>query len=142
MIIVQSTPTITQPYDFFDDKVQLENDHYQSIFGKTYKESGYFPWKRGIVKINYSGKVIRRLFYSGNSNNINKNSLGLSILSLQILDVQPNTNCEIELSKGNRFLFMWQHPNHLARIGFKYTVILGFLSLTLAVLPHIIKIFL
>ena len=140
MIIIQSTPANSQPFDFFDDKVQLENHHYKKIFGKPYQDSRYVPWKRGIVKISKRGESIRRIFYSGNNDGIKTDSLGLSIVSMQILDVQKNTEDDLKLNKGSRFLFMWQHPNHLTRIGFKYTVVLGLLSLLIAILPYLLKI--
>ena len=125
--------------DYVDDKVFLENSIYKTIFGKSYSKSFYLPWKRGVVKVKCNGKTIRRLFHSGNTLEINKKSIGLSIISMQILDVQADNDADFFLSKGNKLLFMWQHPNHLTRIGFKYTLVLGILALVIAIGSFVIQ---
>jgi len=120
--------------DYIDDKVFLTNEHYLTYFKKTFKSSGSLPWKRGILKIKNKGSVTRLMFHSGNSLGIKGSHMGLPLTAMQTLDVEHGIAYEFELSEGTRFLFMWKHPNHLIRIGFKYTFILGGLSVIIGIL--------
>lgn len=120
--------------DLIDDKVFLVNNHYENFFGKAFKEFGSLPWKRGILKIKHGSNIVRLMFHSGNSIKINESIMGLPLMAMQVLNVQDGVDYDFELSKGNRFLFMWKHPDHLTRIGFKYTVFLGSLSIFIGII--------
>ena len=128
------TKAVVPDTEFIDDKVFLTNEHYKNYFKKTFKSSGSLPWKRGIIKIKHECYVTRLMFHSGNSLGINGSQMGLPLSAMQILDVKNGIAYEFELSVGSRFLFMWNHPNHLTRIGFKYTIILGGLSVIIGFL--------
>ena len=138
LTIDRVTKAVVHDTDFIDDKVFLSNEKYKIYFKKTFKSSGSLPWKRGIVKIKHKDSVTRLMFHSGNSIGINGSQMGLPLTAMQILDVKQGIAYEFELSKGNRFLFMWNHPNHLVRIGFKYTIILGGLSVIIGLLSFCI----
>lgn len=125
-------------YDFFDDKVFLENGWYKELFGKTFNSQNSLPWKKGIVKITFTSaknkKVkIRRIFYSGNASGINNSQIGLTVLNYQMA-YSLDEPLKIKLSKGSRFLFMWQHPNAMVRLGFKYAIVLGFISILVTII--------
>lgn len=130
------------PLDFYDDKICLENSNYVRIFNKKFVEKSNKPQKRGIVKIkfiqsgNSSNVVLYRLFLSGNSLGIGKNEIGLPPLTSHFV---TNFTGDIKLTRGSRFFFIWQHPNHLVRIGFKYTFVLGVLSTLLGVISLFIS---
>ena len=86
------------------------------------------------MKIKHESNIVRLMFHSGNRIGLNKSTLGLPLMAMQVLDVQDGEDCKLELSKGNRFLFMWNHPTHLTRLGFKYTVCLGSLSIVIGII--------
>jgi len=131
------------PYEFFEDKICLENTTYEEIFGKKFSEQSYKPYKRGIVKVSFlqtngSKEIIRALFYSGNSFGILKDEVGIFP---PLLYSVTNFNCTIKVSKGSKFLFIWNHPNHMVRLGFRYAFVLGGLSVFLGLISLYTTIF-
>jgi hypothetical protein len=122
--------------EFFDDKICLENSNYKKIFGKKFVENFYKPWKRGVVKVLFidedgSKFAIRGLFYSGNTFGVLKDEVGLLPPFSYYLSGYEG---KIKLSKGSRFLFIWQHPNHMVRLGFRFSFMLGGLSIILGII--------
>lgn len=120
--------------EIYQDKVMLENNNYEKIFGHKFKKQNNLPWKKGIVKLKVNGKVIRRMFASGNKFGIRNDEAGftgqsMSILGLKI-DKESAEEYEVTLSRGSKLFFFWQHPLHEVRVAFK----LGIVSLALGLL--------
>ncbi len=118
----------------FDERVYLFNGMYEDIFGIKFQEQNQLPSKRGVVKLNITGteRKIYRLFSGGNR--VNKDEIGLSRTSMQILGIDDNQKYDFILSKGCKFQFMWNHPNHSTRIAFRlaiWAVFIGLLSVGL-----------
>lgn len=121
-------------YETLHDKILLENSVYKKIFGKQIAPEAHRPWKRGIVRIKASGKSIFRLFNGGNMFKIKATEAG--IMSSDYHGLELKKGSEIEISRGSRLLFYWNHPNHLNRSAFK----LGLVSLFLGLVSLVITI--
>jgi hypothetical protein len=127
--------------DDFSDKVLLENSNYRNIFGKPFNESGNKPWKRGIVKISNGRRSTHLLFYSGNSKKITSKEYGISPASKhQLFTNSTGNESEIEISKGCRFWFFWNHPSHYQRVAFKLGILGLFISI-INLVPLFVTIF-
>lgn len=119
----------------FDERVYLVNGAYEDIFGIKYKDQDYLPSKRGIIKVQEKGtkRKIYRLFAGGNR--VDSLQIGLSRSSMQILGLDDNQNYDFILSKGYKFQFMWNHPNHSTRIAYRislWAIFIGILSIFFA----------
>ncbi len=104
----------------FSDKILLENTLYEKLFGKKYKDFHNKPWKRGIVKVSTGERSVHLLFCSGNSKGISANECGIGPESKHILFENYNSEKQkVEISKGHKFWFYWNHPTHYQRVAFK-----------------------
>lgn len=126
--------------DSFHDKVVLYSSWYHKIFKIYFSECGNTPWKRGIVKIKSGSdpkkmRTIYRMFQGSNLKGVEKNIIGLTGTSMNILD-NPKEVLENNLSKGSKFCFYWQHPQHYVRVSFK----LGVVSVLLTIVSLVIGI--
>ena len=131
-----------------DDCILLSSDTYQKIFGKKLKETGFYPWKRKIVKISFfddqsmSHRSIYRLWKGLNPNYISKDIAYINVQGQIILfGAKSDGNKKyLELSKGSKYMFFWRNENSVIRCSFKLgclSVFLGILSLFLGVLSLI-----
>lgn len=124
----------------YQDKVLLENSMYEKLFGKPFVEFGFAPWKRKIVKIEFKGRKIYRMFVGGNAKGVKDKELGLTLGSVYLLflnDADWKDSEKIKPDKGSKFLFYWNHPKHNVRVAFK----LGFISVVLGIIGFIGAIF-
>lgn len=127
-----------------NDVVYLSSDTYIKIFGRKIKETENLPWKRGIVKISYyddvtmTHKTIYRLWRGLNPNYRSKDLAYIDVIGQSILfGLKSDGKVKaLELSKGSKFMFYWQHSNSVVRSSFKLGVLsvaLGFLSIVFGV---------
>lgn len=120
----------------YQDKVLLEKNMYGSLFKKKFIEYSNKPWKRKIVKIEFKGRKIYRMFIGGNSKGIGLNELGLTLHSCYLLffnDDDWKESEKLKINKGSKFMFYWNQPNHYIRVAFK----LGFISVILGIIGFI-----
>lgn len=121
-----------------NESVFLNNVEFKNLAGKTFSNLDNNPKKRIIVKIKNSKNniVIYRVFRSGNTLGISNHEMGLEKYNVYILGVRELMEVELEISKGSKILFFWNHPNDTIRATYKLTIIA--LLFTFLSLPSII----
>jgi len=133
---VSQEKSCDQAFSFYDDKVFLVNSQYKKFFGNLFRDDNNLPWKRGIVKVTFckdkKKHTIHRLFHSGNSRGISHEEVGLSKMSLGVLQItnynEQDNLIELKISKGNRFMFYWNHSEHIFRSAFKLALVFGLIT--------------
>ena len=133
--------------DYYTDKIMLHSTCYEEIFRKKLKDDNYLPSKRGIVKIRYDERIIYRMFRGHGHFTIAKDEMGLTRLSMNLLNLEFPKDGEpvfnMELKKGSKFNFYWQHPRDDVRVACKMgflAILLAIISIGLAIIPFIIQI--
>lgn len=126
----------------YDERAILYSKNYEEIFHKKFKEDNYKDSKRGIVKIRHLDKTIYRLF---TAKGIDADTIGLtnsSILELGIKEGDVTLNITRANTFCGKFWFYYNHPFHEVRVPLKIayafgiiSILLGFLSIVLAILP-------
>jgi hypothetical protein len=124
--------------------VVLPNDFHKRIFRNSVKDTGNLPWKKQIVKI-YSPetkKGIHRI-YKGAFRVTSKTEDGFPIIRMSpaaarvLISGKINSNpMDLQLSKGSRFLFYWNHFDASVRCSYK----LGFVALIVSLVGLIISV--
>lgn len=129
------------------DTVILAGCDFKEIFKTTKAESPICIKRLPVVKITFNGKSIHRRFY-GNNNLGKKISdeeyvgeyAALNYSSLYELvdesldEIKGKT---VQISKGRRLPYYWNHPFHATRISFR----LGLISIVFAVVSLLLSIF-
>lgn len=120
--------------DNYHDKVVLYSDNYGGLFNENLKDVNFLPWKRKIVKIKRGNIVIHRMFRGHGNYSVNKNEIGLTYSSIDVLkkygEKEIGDDAELILSKGSKLCYYWNNPNHNVRVTYK----LGLISLLLGLL--------
>jgi hypothetical protein len=112
----------------FEDKALLENREYENIFGRAFRQDGYKPQRRGIVRIASEGRVIYRMFRSGNTLGVKGGRVALTAGSLLILgiNVARTESSSVSITAASplfgKFLFYWNHPTHSVRLTYKLAI--------------------
>jgi len=126
------------------------NDYYKKIFGETVKETGNLPWKRKVVKIysNQTRKSVHRI-YKGAFRASTKAKDGIPIIRISadaarvlMKEDYNKARVSLQLTKGSKFMFYWNHFDSGVRSGFKlgftaFMISLG--SLVISILPFVIR---
>lgn len=131
--------------ELLNDKVVLHPDEYKLIFGKTLTIHNKLCSKRGYIQIrSNSKKKIYREFYSGHSFKLPKDTVGLTILSLQQLGFKRDAGEKVTLKGFTNlnlliaFRYYWFHTISHIRVAFKLGVLsvcLGLISIILTMFP-------
>lgn len=129
------------------DTVILAGCDFKEIFGKTKAESPMWTKRLPVVKIAFNGKSIHRRFYGNNDLGKevrDKEYVGvyaaLNYSSLyELVDDKPDTikGKTVQISKGCRLPYYWNHPFHATRISFR----LGLISISIAVVSLLLSLF-
>lgn len=118
-------------YKLEDSYAYVYSHQLKSYTSKKYYGKRYLPWNRPIVKISHKKRVIYRMVYSYSKLKLNKDEIYLTPVNLHILGL--NIGDEIQIKKGNRFLYYWQHIDHVTRVSFKLGFIIGIISILLGI---------
>lgn len=122
---------------------------YKNLFGKNLSESGYRPWKRGIVAIRNvhddHGRVVYRRPRA--SSHLSMQQCAVSLQTLRELHDGPiDFGAELELRGTSivwgRLLFYWNNPEDETRAGYRLGLVglfLGVVGLILGILPIVCR---
>lgn len=126
------------PLEFYEDKALLFSNQHYALFKRTIGEN---PKRRGIIKVRNGKRGIYRSFMSEAAFHLNSKQIALDFSSLRELGLSRSGLREVEVSRGNRFLFYYRHPNSALRMPFKlgfYGIILTIITL-IATIPSILN---
>lgn len=122
---------------------------YKKLFGKSLSESGYRPWKRGIVAIRNVHEDKSRVVYRRPraSSHLSLGQCAVDLRTLRELHDGPiDFEATLELQGTSlalgRLLFYWNNPEDDTRAGFRLGLVglvLGVIGLILGVLPLLCK---
>lgn len=129
------------------DTVILAGCDFEAIFKTTKAKSPMWTKRLPIVKISFKGKSIHRRFYGNNDlgkKGKDRKHVGeyaaLNYSSLyELVGENPDEikGKTVQISKGRRLPYYWNHPFHATRISFR----LGLISIIIAVVSLLLSIF-
>ncbi|MBQ0077083.1 MAG: hypothetical protein KBS55_00395 [Bacteroidales bacterium] len=129
------------------DTVILAGCDFKEIFNKTKAESPICIKRLPVVKITFNGKSIHRRFYGNNDlgkKGKDRKHVGeyaaLNYSSLyELVGENPDEikGKAVQISKGRRLPYYWNHPFHATRISFR----LGLISIGIAVVSLLLSLF-
>lgn len=129
------------------DAVLLAGCDFEEIFKTTKAASPIWVKRLPVVKISFKGKSIYRRFYGhkelGEKGRDGKYvgvyaALNYSSLYELVDDKIDSIKGEmVQISKGRRFPYYWNHPFHATRISAR----LGFISIAIAIISLVLSIF-
>ena len=109
-----------------DEYVVLESHMYARIFGKKKITAKDSRKRLSVVKIDYNGKAIHRAYMSVPATDFKKEFVGLTTNSIYLLSGSDGNTVSllsnVTLSKGNKLIYFWTHPNAAVRMALKIGV--------------------
>lgn len=122
-----------------EDVVYMTPSAYIKIFRNSRRNATKENKLLSVVKIKYGKQVIHRQYVGVTCKNFTDDMLAITPRSWRLLSNErlcPTNKC-IEVSRGNKFCYYWNHPFHATRISMR----LGVISVTLSVMLFLIGLF-
>ena len=124
----------------YDDKVIMSPGQFERIFDKNRNNVKSELKLLAVVKITAdNGASIHRAYYGRmkKEDNEKQKRIGLSPNSIRLLALEEGEN-QVQISKGSKFLYFWNHPYHATRISMR----IGILSIALTIISFVITLIL
>ena len=129
------------------DTVILAGCDFEAIFKTTKAKSSMWIKRLPVVKISFNGRTIHRRFYGNNDLGkkvrddeyvgvyaaLNYSSL-YELVDESLDEIKGQT---VQISKGRRLPYYWNHPFHATRISFR----LGLISIVFALASLLLSLF-